>query len=43
MKGKLELADINKERIFNCIQLLYLAELCPSFHLTVRTSRVSIG
>ena len=44
MDLKIENKDINKEKILNCIQLLYLSKLCPSFHLTVRRSiPLSIG
>ena len=41
MKSNLELSDIKKERISNCIHLISLSELCPSFHLPVRASRIS--
>ena len=43
MKSKLELSDNRKERIVNCIHLICLSGMCPSFHLTVLTSSVSIG
>ena len=43
MKSKFELLGIKKERIFNCIHLICLSELCHSIHLSVRASRISIG
>ena len=43
IKSKLELSDIKKEMILNCINLICLSELCPSFHWSFRASRVSIG
>ena len=38
-----KLSDIKQERISNCIHHICLSELCPSFHLNVRASRVGIG
>ena len=43
IESKLDFSDNKKEIILNCIHLICFSELCPSFHLTVRASRVSIG